>query len=265
MFTTSTNYVYTTFNPEAHITVNKNRLKKYGDKYYLKDGQTFEIELKNPTHNRVKAIIEMNGKRISDTGLVIPNGNTSYYIERYIDEARKFKFKTFHVDDVEETEEARERNGIIRIRFYAENVPLATTAGITWTNFSGTGSPSFNPTYTGGYTYTSNSGNTNLTNSSRTRGVESTDTFHPTSMMVYSMDMPQVETGRVTEGGRSSQRFDSVSANFYTTPFHTVEFQLLPESHKPVEITQIRNYCPECGLRIRKSGWKYCPTCGTKL
>jgi len=254
MFTTS-NSVRTAFNPEAHITVGKNRLKKYGDKYYLKDGQTFEIELKNPTHNRVKAIIEMNGKSISDTGLVIPAGNASYYIERYIDEARKFKFKTFHVDDVEETEEARERNGLIRIRFYAENVPLATTAGITWTNFNGTGSPSFNSTY---------SGNPNLTNSSR--GFDSTTTaFDPASVVIYSMDMPQVETGRVTEGGHSSQRFDSVSANFYTMPFHTVEFQLLPESHKPVEITQIRNYCPECGLRIRKSSWKYCPSCGTEL
>jgi hypothetical protein len=261
MFTTSTNYVYTTFNPEAHITVGKNRLKKYGDKYYLKDGQTFEIELKNPTHNRVKAIIEMNGKRISDTGLVIPAGNSSHYIERYIDEARKFKFKTFHVDDVEETEEARERNGLIRIRFYAENVPLPTTAGITWTNLN---AHTTYDTYTGGYVYTSNSGNPNLTNSSR--GIESTSTaFDPASMVVYSMDAPQVETGRVTEGGKSSQRFDSVSANFYSMPFHTVEFQLLPESTKPMEITEIRNYCPECGLRIRKSSWKYCPTCGTEL
>jgi hypothetical protein len=260
MFTTSTNYVYTTFNPEAHITINKNRLKKYGDKYYLKDGQTFEIELKNPTHNRVKVHIEMNGKPISDTGLVLPNGNVSYYIERYIDEARKFKFKTFHVDDVEETEEARERNGLIRILFYNECLPTAITGGITWTNLN---AHTTYDTYTGGYTYTSNSGNPTLTNSSR--GFESTTAFDPASMMVYSMDTPQVETGRVMEGGKSSQKFQTTSGDFYSTPFHTVEFQLLPESTKPIEITEIRNYCPECGLRIRKSSWKYCPTCGTEL
>ena len=260
MFTTSTNYVYTTFNPEAHITVNKNRLKKYGDKYYLKDGQTFEIELKNPTNRRVKVHIEMNGKLISNTGLILPSGNSSHYIERYIDEARKFKFKTFHVDDVEETEEARERNGLIRILFYNECLPTAISGGITWTNFS----PSFNSTYTGGYVTTTNSGNVNLS-----RGVVTTDSvFDSTTRSAtayYNTDMPQVETGRVMEGGNSSQKFHTTTGDFYAVPFHTVEFQLLPESTKPIEIAQIRNYCPECGLRIRKSSWKYCPTCGTEL
>jgi len=74
-----------------------------------------------------------------------------------------------------------------------------------------------------------------------------------------------VETGRVMEGGNSSQKFHTTTGDFFSAPFHTVEFQLLPESTKPIEITQIRNYCPECGLRIRKSSWKYCPTCGAEL
>lgn len=253
---TSSSTSYTVaFNPEAHITINRNRLKKYGDKYFLKDGQQFEIELKNPLANRVLVHIEMNGKRISESGLVLPSSNVSHYIERYIDEARKFKFKTFMVDDVEATEEARERNGLIKVEFFRENVPVIQTYPYV---------SNLTDTYTGGYVTNT------TTNDLKTKGITYTTAgmnITPiSSMYVASFSEPaQVETGRIAQGGKSSQKFTTTTGDFYTTPFHTIEFQLLPESAKPVEVSEIRNYCSECGLRVRKSSWKYCPNCGERL
>jgi hypothetical protein len=40
-------------------------------------------------------------------------------------------------------------------------------------------------------------------------------------------------------------------------------FKILPLSQ--VEASQIRQYCPECRCRIRKSSWKWCPQCGEEL
>lgn len=244
----STSYI-TAFNPEAHITLNRNRLKKYGDKYFLKDGQQFEIELKNPTSNRILVHIEMNGKRISESGLVLPSSNISHYIERYIDEAKKFKFKTFMVDDVEATEGARERNGLVKVEFFGEKLPTYHHYPLNLTG--------------GNIRYT--------TTDLRSRGVTYTTTGINTSVDISSMyvasfsEPEQVETGRIAQGSKSSQKFTTTTGEFYDTPFYTIEFQLLPESAKPVEVNEIRNYCSECGLRVRKSSWKYCPNCGAKL
>ena len=251
----STSYTVA-FNPEAHITLNRNRLKKYGDKYFLKDGQQFEIELKNPLANRILVHIEMNGKRISESGLVLPSSNISHYIERYIDEAKKFKFKTFMVDDVEATEGARERNGLVKVEFFSEKLPIPQPRIYT-TNSSGG-----NNTFTGGYTpnLTLKAGDITYT----TAGINTSVDI--SSMYVASFSEPeQVETGRIAQGGKSSQKFITTTGEFYDTPFHTIGFQLLPESAKPVEVNEIRNYCSECGLRVRKSSWKYCPNCGAKL
>lgn len=254
--TSGTSYI-TAFNPEVHITINRNRLKKYGDKYFLKDGQQFEIELKNPTYNRILVHIEMNGKRISESGLVLPSSNISHYIERYIDEARKFKFKTFMVDDVEATEEARERNGLIKVEFFNEKLPIPQPRIYT-TNSTGTN------VYAGGYV-------TNTTTNLKNRGATYTTAGINTSVDISSMyvasfsEPAQVETGRISQGGKSSQKFTTTTGEFYDIPFHTVEFQLLTESAKPVEVNEIRNYCSECGLRVRKSSWRYCPNCGERL
>jgi hypothetical protein len=262
---TSSSTSYTaTFNPEAHITLSRNRLKKYGDKYFLKDGQQFEIELKNPTSNRILVHIEMNGKRISESGLVLPSSNISHYIERYIDEAKKFKFKTFMVDDVEATEGARERNGLVKVEFFNEKLPTYYHYPLNSTGGNIRYKTNVSDTYGGGYV-------TNTTTDLKTRGITYTTagintSFDISSMYVASFSEPeQVETGRIAQGGKSSQKFSTTTGDFYDTPFHTIEFQLLPESAKPVEVSEIRNYCSECGLRVRKSSWKYCPNCGERL
>jgi hypothetical protein len=75
----------------------------------------------------------------------------------------------------------------------------------------------------------------------------------------------KLETGRVEMGEESSQEMNVVDAQFESTPFHVVTYQMKPESHKPQTISEVRNYCTGCGYRIRKSSWKFCPKCGEEL
>jgi hypothetical protein len=245
LFTTG----YHVLMPEAYPTIDKNRLKSYGDKYYLNDGQQFQLELYNPNWaSKVMVKIWMNGKCISPSGLVI-GSNDRVYLERYLDTNKKFKFKTFEVDDVQETEEARERNGVVKLEFYQQYVPST----ITYTNY-----PTFTVNNTANLNHISTNWDTVTTHSGTICASYTSDSF-------TTNNLSKVETGRVFEGDISNQQMKTDYSSFMTQPFHTVEFQLLPQSLKPKELTEIRNYCSECGLRIRKSSWKYCPTCGNKL
>ena len=60
--------------PTANIAVNRNRLKSYGEKIYLKSGTHFEIELFNPKTTKVLAMISIDGVAISIAGIVIKPG-----------------------------------------------------------------------------------------------------------------------------------------------------------------------------------------------
>jgi hypothetical protein len=56
--------------PQSFITKGKQRLKQHTDTVYLKDGDEFEIELFNPTSNKVLAKIELNGDSIG-SGIIL--------------------------------------------------------------------------------------------------------------------------------------------------------------------------------------------------
>lgn len=233
--------------PKMHITINRNRVKVYdGDKVYLKPDTDFELEFNNPAHGRLLVKIWMNNKLISDSGLILDK-NSSNYLERYIDSDRKFNFKTFMVDDVEATEKQRERNGKIRVEFYKERQP-----NITWTYYT--------QSY---FSQPTPFDNPHITYGSDTTGVRSANlnsSIQPTSFV------NQVESGRVEEGGKSDQEFITSTGDFEYSSFYSIEYHLIPESNKPPkEISKIRTYCSECGIRIRKSSWKFCPQCGEKL
>ena len=73
------------------------------------------------------------------------------------------------------------------------------------------------------------------------------------------------ETGRVEKGSSSNQNFSSVFMEFENYPCETVYMQILAESNKPTEISDLRNYCSGCGTRMKKQTWKFCPSCGTKI
>lgn len=247
--------------PEVYVTINRNRIKVYdNNKVYLKPHTDFELEFNNPTGGRVLAKIWINDKPVSNSGLILDSNSTNY-LERFIDIDRKFNFKTFMVDDVNATKQQRERNGKVKIEFYKEKQP-----NISWT-FDGTSNTNYFSQPRGfepsdhTIRYSNSSGNTN----SEWGGSVTTSKVNdvtPTSMNLSK----QVETGRIEEGEKSNQELVTSSGDFEYSPYHTVEYHLVPESTKPPKnISQVRTYCPECGMRVRKSSWKYCPQCGEKL
>lgn len=113
--------------PTAFLAVNKSRMKMYNKDeavptYYLQKGQEFMIELFNPTKTNILAKIYLNGKAISQGGLILKPGQR-YFLERYIDVPNKFLFDTYEVSNTEEVRKAIEDNGDFKIEFYRESVP----------------------------------------------------------------------------------------------------------------------------------------------
>jgi ribosomal protein L44E len=236
--------------PSAHITTNKNKAKVYqNNTIYFNNGQTFEIYIENPTLHTVLAKIWINGKILSDSGIVI-HSKSNIYLERFIDEPNKFIFNTFDVDDVIDTYDQRQRNGLIEIEFYKENP-------ITWThttNFP----PSIWASSTPSLGYRSTT-----TNTSSISGLINDSTISYTANMAAS-----VETGRVDKGVESSQTFQAYHGRFEDYPLNGMTYHIKPistKSEEPIDVNDIRYYCTECGYRIRKTSWKYCPKCGEKL
>ena len=155
---------------QAYVSVNKNRLKIYEDnKYYLSNNTNFEIELVNNDDKQYLVEIYLNEHSI---GSIVIGANSHNYLERYIDDNRKFQFNTFEIDNVEETEEARERNGSIQIYFYPQITSYPKTS-FCYSSF--TNSPFVNIPVDSYYssTYSSNT----------------------------------LETGRINEGENSNQTF----------------------------------------------------------
>ena len=73
-----------------------------------------------------------------------------------------------------------------------------------------------------------------------------------------------IDTGRVEKGEQSNQQLESVDVKFQTYAFHTVSYQLKPNSEKTQYANEIRQYCI-CKYRIRNNNWKFCPKCGRDL
>lgn len=114
--------------PTANIAVNKSRIKLYTKNvemptYYLEKGQEFQIELFNPTSDVLLAKIILNGKAISQGGLVL-NPGQRVFLDRYFDVAKKFLFDTYEVANTSEVKKAIENNGDIKIEFYKEITPV---------------------------------------------------------------------------------------------------------------------------------------------
>lgn len=90
-------------------------------------------------------------------------------------------------------------------------------------------------------------------------------TFKSPGIFTSEVDYSKVETGRVERGDISNQSLKSVNVQFQPNAFYTVEYQIMPHSAKNRGVTEIRQYCSECGYRLRKNSWKFCPKCGEKI
>jgi hypothetical protein len=270
MYITSTGG-WTTSKPcVAQITKKKNRLKVYPstkDQVYLNDGDEFEIELFNPKTSPVLAKISINGKRISERGIIL-NPGQRVFLERFLDSPDKLKFSTYNVNNSTEVKEAIANNGLVKIEFYEEYVSYqgfysgtgtgttttwAThTNPITYTNTNAFYNSNLNETTSGSFTLTSGIFNSSIAGSLDTAPIKK------------SKRADSLETGRVEEGSRSDQNFENGQGNFNSYSSNVVEYQILPISQKNIEAKEIRSYCTECGTR-NKQDWKFCPTCGNKF
>jgi hypothetical protein len=238
--------------PTAHIARSKNRLKCYDNTVYLKDGSNFEIELYNPTQFRVLAKIHINGLAVSAGGIVV-NPGQRVFLERFIDEDRKFEFSTYWVGRTEQDKAAIEKNGLVEIFFHQE-IGTTNTWGPYW---GGSTSIPTNFWYYNTLNTTSASNNVSLlfdssVNSNTVIGTPTAST-------------KRTETGRVERGEKSDQVLETVHGNFAVFAIESCRLKIMPESEKAVEAGEIRSYCPGCGTRVKKSSWKFCPGCGTNL
>ena len=100
-------------------------------------------------------MFKLNGQYISNRGLVLQPGE-HYYLDRYLDDKKRFKFSTYEIPNTKSAKKAIEKNGLVEIEFYQEQIFNPNT----YTMWYGTGS-----TFSGGGYV-----NTTLTNSG-------TDTF----------------------------------------------------------------------------------------
>lgn len=263
--------------PLANVAINKSRIKLYNSSdtptYFLKQGQEFQIELFNPLQECILVRISLNNKLTSNNGLVLKPGER-VFLDRYLDVDKKFLFDTYKVKDSKEAKKAIEANGDIKIDFFKEY----STNQFFLTTTAGTGTVTL-PYFNGGYTNPSWSNicgtttGTSYTNSNTTFTTTSTNnwidlmgnaTLDSTPIPKTRSAKKSIETGRIEQGSKSDQKFDTVNKRFETTSFHTINYKLLPISQKNVDSGDlVRKYCHECGTKL-KSGYKFCPTCGDK-
>jgi len=267
---------------------------KKENRVYLKDDSSFEIELFNPLKESVLADIKVNGKSVSSAGLVLRPGER-FYLDCFIDDKKKFVFKTYFVENTDVSKEAIELNGSVEVFFYKEETltiknwqqkfqPViekhyhhySYPYYYPWTSWYNAGIVN----YPVNSTVTLNS-NLNLWNNSLTPiNSSGTYTCQSGSLSVGSTNnaffsngsldvgtstyTSSIETGRIEKGESSSQSFSVVDMEFESHCLSSIIYHLLPESQKPIETKEIKCFCSECGKKAKDKD-KFCSGCGTKL
>ena len=272
-------YQTTTGKPCAYITKDRKRLKQFGQNVYLNNGDEFQLELFNPSSTTVLAKIKLDGSYISGGGIVLKPGQR-VFLERYLDDPRKFKFETYEVDGTSnEVLDAIAGNGDVVIDFFNEyKLPL-------WTNNITYGGSFGGPTYTtynsGISTFTTtnvnysstNTGGINFTQSSfaagpniRSKTLKGNSRSEATMDGMLSFDSEKsIETGRVEKGGSSDQSFKTVDKTFNHYTCATSIWKILPVSQKVYEKQDLKVYCTNCGKKRKKDSDKFCSSCGNKF
>jgi hypothetical protein len=247
----------------------KGRKSIKSGKVFLNDGDEFEIELFNPLTVSVLADIKLNGQSISKTGLVLKPGQR-VYLDCFIDDKKKFIFKTYEIDGGQESIDATQNNGLLEVFFYKEDV-------ITLDNWKsrfdrviverwypayypsypyyhrpniwyGTSSPVYGSCVTtnglnnigslSSGTITNNTAlySSNSVNSSYTTGVDLSNLNIGGSLSSNSIPInSSLETGRIEKGEKSSQKFTEIDMEFEKHYISSIIVQILPESRKPAE------------------------------
>jgi hypothetical protein len=245
--------------PTAFITKGKHRIKQHSQSVYLNNGDEFEIELFNPTQKTILAKIKINGEYLSAAGLILKPGQR-VFLERFIGVDKKLVYSTYEIDGSnKEVLNAIASNGNVEVEFYNESLPnWINTIGLTNTGTS-----------TATITY-ANYPSTYTTTASRPYWQDIGTTVNYSSNLDFNIPVrsqnTSLETGRVVSGDKSNQSLiHSNNFTFEWFTFHNVSWKILPNSQKPIEVSDLKKYCHSCGSKIKKSTYKFCPNCGAKL
>ena len=273
----------------AKIAIAKNLIKEYTNSksertVYLNDGTEFQIYLKNPYQTHLGIKIYVNNQSIGNM-LVLKPGQ-SCWLERYMNENRKFLFSTYEVDNTPEMRYAIDKNGWVKLEFYHEmersNAYVYPSSTITWTGGPGNSYDLYSST-TGSAV---NSVNTVITTSGVTGSISDDSKLGPSSCCYnassntllnidcdinanksssYKRINKSIETGRVEKGSRSKQEFEYCDIDFDYYSFKTESIHILPTSQKKVNVEETRRrYCSQCGKKVGPKD-KFCSNCGAKL
>lgn len=240
-------YINTVPEPSAFITVKKQRLRQDGKQVYMKDQTEFEIELYNPTKNKVLAKIEMNGQSISDSGIILKPGQR-VFLERFLDSDKKFLFETYEVNNNKEVKEAIQNNGKVTVKFHREDGTPIFRGFNTATIYNGSNGFGWSEiTYTnniigGTNTYSLNSLNSNINTNLSNR---------------------KMETGSIEQGSTSNQNFATSNGTFDWFHSWITEWQIMPYSQQPKVAKDLVEKCIKCNTKL-KSNYKFCPECGNE-
>ena len=254
----------------AAITVNKNRVKIHEQerfsndlkgKSYLQDQQEYEVEIFNGESQDVLVKISIDGEPIGSGGVVLRPGERAF-IERWLDNPRRFMFSTYQVEDSSEAKAAIRDNGIVTVEFYREQRSVPKT--FFTTNLINDGSWTGSPTY--GDTFTTSTGGVTLDNMSFMSQASTNSDLDAVTRGIAGSSSKSIETGKTEEGSHSNQEFKTVYGKswdwFYAQRY---EFKLLPVSQQPVYASEVKvQYCTNCGAKLKK-GWKFCAKCGQKV
>ena len=282
-------------------TSSLDELKSYqGNTIYLNNGDEFQIRLFNPLREKIGVQIGINGD-ISQSLLVL-NPGEDVTLDRFLDDKSKMLYETYTIDGNNQAAvNAAASNGIVNVNFFKEKKvvrPNRPHHRLKSAKSSGVYGASAGGTTRGiddGTTFTTNIGsdyatlgNTNgmenitLTSSNNVFFSQSlegdvtldgalSDKAYVDSPLDFASDpIPEVkkETGRVEKGNESAQHFNEVQVEFETFSFYQVTYYLKPTSERgatTVTETKVRDYCPECGYRIRNTRWNFCPKCGDEV
>ena len=271
----------------AKLAINKSLLKEYSNSeysriVYMKNNSEFQIQIFNPYTYTIGINITIDNKSLGQT-LVLKPGER-IWLERYLNEAKKFLFSTYEVNgNNSEVKAAIAKNGEIKLEFFKEreqqvyiNTPI--TRYDDWYPTQILYNKSIEPTIycdapisdrSLGLCST-NASTFSIETSAATSATYSAATLNglkknSTPINASAKRSKSIETGRVEKGSYSNQKFQTVNIDFELFPFKTEIVKILPESQKPVfKNDLIKKYCPNCGIKI-KDRFKYCPNCGFKL
>jgi len=267
--------------PAAFVTKGRQRVRQYGESVYLRNGDEFELELFNPTINKVLAKINLNGKYLGN-GIVLRPGER-VFLERYLDEARKFMFETYEVNGADpNVREAIRNNGEVEVQFFDEYKPSPWTYTYTYNpcwSYNG-GYPNYvYPSHTelrfgcrgnsgpSGPAGVYNSGGTAQGNSAGcfTNSVGNPVVNDDGAAMSFADNFNPIETGRVEKGANSNQVFNTDTTTFNSYWSWRNTWKILPESNRPLLKEDLKVFCTNCGAKRKKSSHMFCPNCGARF